>query len=73
MSTSSLDQYQTVNSATVTPGGGESPDRVSRVMSGASEAKLPHLPSADSPTKSREAVAAHTTSGKLRYVMVWSL
>lgn len=60
------DQYlQTINSATDTPGGGgESPDRVSRVMSGASDVKLPRLPSTDSPTKSREAVVARTTSAK---------
>ena len=59
------DQFPTANSAAETPGGAESPDRVSRVMSVTSEPKVPHTPSAESPTKSREApVPRHTTSGK---------
>lgn len=59
------DHFPTANSATETPGGAESPDRVSRVMSVASEPKLPHTPAAESPTKSREApVQGHTASAK---------
>ena len=59
------DQFPTANSATETVGGAESPDRVSRVMSVTSEPKVPHTPSAESPTKSREApVSGHIASGK---------
>lgn len=56
-----IDQYQAVNSAADTPAERESPERVSRVMSGVSEPKS----GAESPTKSREAAPpAHTTSGR---------
>lgn len=56
-----IDQYQAVNSAAATPAERESPERVSRVMSGVSEPKS----GPESPTKSREAAPpAHTTSGR---------
>ena len=56
-----IDQYQAVNSAAETPAERESPERVSRVMSGVSEPKS----GPESPTKSREAAPpAQTTSGR---------
>ena len=61
VSISILDQFNTVNSAADTPGERDSPERVSRVMSGVSDPKS--VP--ESPTKSREAqLPGHTTSGK---------
>jgi len=62
-----IDQYQAMNSAAETPAERESPERVSRVMSGVSEPKS----GAESPTKSREAAPpAHTTSGNGCYKLM---
>ena len=59
----------TVNSAAETPADRESPERVSRVMSVASEPKS----AGESPTKSREApLPAHTTSGMTRFTVFCS-
>lgn len=63
MFVSITDQFNAVNSAAETPGERESPDRVSRGMSGVSDPKSV----AESPTKSREAqLPGHIASGKTK-------